>query len=505
MNPEPLTRQDVFDRLATLNNGLVNKQLLHNTLSEAGIQAPDPRAVALLEAFADYTPDAPIPFEIFKTRIQEHRTLLERVIRGDLVIPDFQGFCAQIKEIFEESSHKTDGAVATYIPQLARVNPEHFAMALCTIDGQFYSLGDTNIPFCAQSVCKPINYALALEEHGEKFVHEYVGREPSGHHFNHLSLNKKGLPHNPLLNSGAISVCGMLQQSLSLSERFDYVLSKWKSLSGNQPVGFNNAVYLSEKETADRNFAIGYFLRENKALPKGANLIETLEFYFQCCSIELTAQSMAITAATLANAGVCPLTDEKILKTHVVKNCLSLMASCGMYDFSGEFAFSVGLPCKSGVSGALMLVVPNVMGIALWSPRLDSTGNSVRGIDFCKRLVKRYNFHRYDNLLHHGKKLDPRREKNALNCDRTAALCWAAYHGDNREIGRLIANDVDINAADYDKRTALHVAASQGHLSTVRYLLSLGADKTLQDRWLRTPVDNATLAGHEGIAKLLAS
>lgn len=503
MNTEPLTRKDVFDRLATLNNGLVNKQLLQDTLSHAGIQAPDPRAKALLEAFSDYTPESPLPFEEFKTRIQEHRGLLERVIRGDLVIPDFQGFCGQIKEIFEESKQHTEGAVATYIPQLARVNPEYFGLALCTIDGQFFTLGDADIPFCAQSVCKPINYALALEEHGEKYVHKYVGREPSGHHFNHLSLNKKGLPHNPLLNSGAISICGMLQQSLLPSERLQYVISQWSALSADRYVGFNNAVYLSEKETADRNFAIGYFLRENKALPENANLIETLEFYFQCCSIELTCESMAVAAASLANAGVCPFTHEKIFKPNVVKNCLSLMSSCGMYDFSGEFAFSVGLPGKSGVSGAVMLVVPNVMGIALWSPRLDTTGNSVRGIEFCKGLVKRFNFHRYENLIHHGKKLDPRREKNALNCNQSAALCWAAYEGDNQEIGRLIANEVNVNSLDYDKRTALHIAAAQGHLSTVKYLLALGANKTTQDRWGHTPYDDAMQAGHEAVGKIL--
>lgn len=505
MLAEKVTRQDVYDRLSTLNNGLVNKQLLQDTLKHAGFQGDDPRVVALLEAFQPYSDEEAIAFEDFKPLIQDHRALLERVLRGDLAIPDFQGFCSQIKEIFDIASENTKGDVATYIPQLARVNPDKFGMALCTVDGQFFSLGDSDEAYCAQSVCKPINYGLALQEHGEKSVHKYVGREPSGQNFNHISLNKQGLPHNPMLNSGAISICAMLQQSLSASERFDAVLQNWQELSGGKKVGFNNAVYLSEKETADRNFAIGYFLRENQALPNPPKLIETLEFYFQCCSIELTAESMAVAAASLANAGVCPLTDKKILKPNVVKNVLSLMSSCGMYDFSGEFAFSVGLPAKSGVSGALMLVIPNVLGIALWSPRLDTMGNSVRGVAFCQQLVKRFNFHRYDNLLHHGSKMDPRKEKNALNCHHTAALCWAAHQGDNHEISRLVASNVDVNGADYDGRTALHIAVAEGHLSTVRFLLSLSADKTAEDRWGSTPLDEATRAGHDHITKILSN
>jgi len=393
MHAEKITRQDVYEKLMTLNNGLVNKQLLQDTLNRGGFQAIDPGFRALLNEFNEFQDDQPFEFDEFKPRIQNHRALLERVIRGDLIIPDFQGFCNQIKEIFEVSKQNTSGDIATYIPQLARVNPDKFGMALCTIDGQFFSIGDADEPFCAQSVCKPINYALALEENGEKFVHKYVGREPSGQNFNHLSLNKQGLPHNPMLNSGAISTCAMLKQTLSPSERFDAVLKHWEDLSGGQRVGFNNAVYLSEKETADRNFAIGYFLRENKALPNPTKLIETLEFYFQCCSIELDCKSMSIAASSLANSGLCPQTNNKILKSNYVKHCLSLMSSCGMYDFSGEFAFVVGLPAKSGVSGGLMLVVPGVCGIGLWSPPLDRLGNTVRGLEFSRRLVEAFPFH----------------------------------------------------------------------------------------------------------------
>ena len=165
----------------------------------------------------------------------------------------------------------------------------------------------------------------------------------------------------------------------TMADRFDYVLQRWGQAAGGTMPGFSNPTYLSERKTADRNFALGYFMREKGAFPEGTDLVETLEFYFQCCSLELTAEAMSVVAATLANGGVCPLTGERVFQSGTVRKCLSLMSSCGMYDFSGEWAFRVGLPAKSGVSGVIMIVVPNVMGLVCWSPRLDENGNSVRG------------------------------------------------------------------------------------------------------------------------------
>lgn len=500
-----LSRLDVFQRIALLNNGVVTKELLINTLKREGIQVNDHRVKALLNEFNGFDNTTPISFEEFKPRIQPHRSLFERALKKNFIIPDFEGFCAHIKEVFDLVRPLRGGAVATYIPQLARVNPDQFGVSVCTVDGQMFSCGDINELFCLQSVCKPISYALALEEKGEDHVHRYVGREPSGERFNHLSLNKNGLPHNPMINAGAIGVCAMIRQDLNLTERFEFILQKWQDLTGGKKVTLNNSVYLSERETADRNFAIGYFLRENKALPENTNLLETLEFYFQSCSIEINCENLSTVAATLANGGICPTTNQTVFRPDVVKDCLSLMSSCGMYDFSGEFAFSVGLPGKSGVSGALMLVVPNVLGIALWSPRLDVTGNSVRGIAFCQELVKRFNFHRYENVIRHGHKLDPRLHKNVTHYQNVVALCWAASNGDNHEIARLVAYDVNVNDADYDARTALHLAASQGHESTVAYLLSLGADPKLVDRWDNTPADDARRGKHMTVATLLDS
>lgn len=290
------------------------------------------------------------------------------------------------------------GTVASYIPQLAKANPTHWAAAVCLLDGSQTAWGDVQQSFCLQSVCKPVNYCLALEEQGEAKVHSHVGFEPSGQVFNALNLNAHGLPHNPLINAGGIMCCSLIRPDAPLPERFETILNSWRALTGGSPPGFDNAVYQSERQHADRNRALAYFMRENGAFAAGSDLEETLELYFQCCALTLTVPELAVAAATLANGGICPLaeTASPLLQAATLRNCLTVMATCGMYNFSGEFAFRIGLPAKSGVSGALMLVVPGVMGLALWSPPLDEFGNSVRGVAFCRELVSKIPLHIYE-------------------------------------------------------------------------------------------------------------
>lgn len=344
---------------------------------------------------------------------------------------------------------------------------------------------------------------MALEELGEEKVHSRVGREPSGHSFNELALNMKGLPHNPMINAGAMMSCSLIDRQNSIADRFDKVSRTWEALNGGKKVHFNNAVYLSERQTADRNFALAYFMREKNAFPMHTNLTETLEFYFQCCSIESSTYDLSVAAATLANAGTNPLTGEVIFQSATVQNCLSLMLSCGMYDFSGEFAFKIGLPAKSGVSGALMLVVPNLMGISIWSPRLDELGNSVRGVEFCERLVRQFSFHQYDSLTGHSTKVNPRRKYNELMASKAMELIRCASHGDLDEILRLEAEGVNTDVADYDGRTPLHLAACEGQLEVVRHLIERKVYLTPKDRWGNTPMDDATKFNNKEIKELL--
>ncbi|XP_062390538.1 glutaminase kidney isoform, mitochondrial isoform X3 [Sardina pilchardus] len=383
-------------------------------LKATGLRTGDPRlkeCMDMLKVTLQSSSDGvTLDRHLFKKCVQSNIVLLTQAFRKKFVIPDFQSFTSHIDELYESAKDLTGGQVADYIPQLAKFSPDLWAVSLCTVDGQRHTVGDTKVPFCLQSCVKPLKYAIAVHDHGTEYVHRFIGKEPSGLRFNKLFLDEDDKPHNPMVNAGAIVCTSLIKQGAGNAEKFDYVMNFLQQMAGNEYVGFSNATFQSERESGDRNFAIGYYLKEKKCFPEGTDMTSILDFYFQLCSIEVTCESASVMAATLANGGFCPITGERVLSPEAVRDTLSLMHSCGMYDFSGQFAFHVGLPAKSGVAGGILLVVPNVMGVMCWSPPLDKLGNSVRGIQFCTDLVSVFNFHNYDNLRHFAKKLDPRRE-----------------------------------------------------------------------------------------------
>jgi len=493
--------RSLFDAFDDDHNGTLSFGELTDRLRAAGILDDDPRIAGLLSATCDRKKE--LGFDEFASLVRETSGLIRRVVQGDLAIPEFGALAADVDALHEELTAERGGAVADYIPQLAQVSPELFGIALCSVDGQRHLVGDAHDMFCVQSVSKTVNYCLALDENGLGETHQHVGREPSGRVFNELALNPQGRPHNPMINAGAIMSASLIRPHAGAADRFDHVARTWQRLAAGRRVGFSNSTYLSERDTADRNFALAYSMREAEAFPEGTDLRQTLEFYFQCCSIELDADMLAIVAATFANGGVCPLTGERVFSVDTVQHCLSLMTSCGMYDYSGEFAFSIGLPAKSGVSGALMIVVPQVMGVCVWSPPLDSHGNSVRGVEFCRRLVERYNVHPHVGTDTQSGKRDLRQRRNHRALEHGVALHWAAGQGDLDEVRRLAATGADLDAADYDGRTPLHVAASEGRTEVVRYLLRRGVRQDPVDRWGNTPLSDAERAGHGETAELL--
>jgi len=480
----------LFDALDQKGSGYITQGQILKTLTDAGIQLDDPRITGLLSGMQNLKDSEKIRAKDFSSFGTANLSLLDRVVKRELVIPDFSNFAEKIKQIFEQTEKNESGAVASYIPQLARVNPEQFAVSICTIDGQRLSLGNSDAIFGFQSTCKPFLYCAAMEQHGEKKVHEHVGREPSGVSFNELTLNKANRPHNPMINAGAIMSSSLIWSELPMADRFENVVNMMSSLAGGSRPGFDNAIYHSEKDTADRNFALAHYMREVGAFPEDTDIHSTLEMYFACCSMETTSEVMATTATTLANGGVCVDSGERVYTDDTVKNCLSLMSSCGMYDYSGEFAFRVGLPAKSGVSGAVMVVIPNLMGITVWSPRLDAMGNSVRGVEFIEHLTENFNFHNFDSLVK-STKCDPRKRNNGLESNSTFLAIDAASRGDLAELRRLVSFSADLGSSDYDGRTPLHLAAAEGQEAAVEYLLRKGVEPAPKDRWGFTPMDDA--------------
>lgn len=405
-----------------------------------------------------------------------------------------------------------EGKVANYIPQLAKVDPNKYGISICDMKGQEYSVGDTDEQFCLQSCSKPLNYCLARSLNPD--VHSHVGYEPSGRKFNSHVLNPDGLPHNPMINAGAIMVSSLIGADLEPSKRFELVKEFYEELSGGNGVGigrkhinaegktdgntdgstigFDNTVFLSERHHADRNMSLAYYMRESGAFkgePSPSDIQNCLDLYFQCCSVTINTNVGAIMAATLANGGICPVSNKRVIDKAIVRDCLSLMYQCGMYDFSGQFAFKIGLPAKSGVSGCLLLVIPNVAGICIWSPPLDEMGNSVRGIEFCKQFVEKthYKYHIFHSVTH--------AEQQALipeeDASKVQKLISAAAQGDLERIKELDLQGVNLESSDYDGRTPLHLAAVNGHVEVVRYLVGYGVDKEVKDRWDNTPYDEA--------------
>ncbi|CAO2599777.1 Glutaminase liver isoform, mitochondrial [Lemmus lemmus] len=274
------------------------------------------------------------------------------------------------------------------------------------------------------------------------------------------------------------------------AERFDFVLQYLNKMAGKEFMGFSNAIFQSEKETGDGNYTTGYYLKEKKCFPKGMDMMAAPNLYFQVCSVKVTCESGSVMAATLVSGGICPITGKSVLSAETVCKTLSLTHSCSMNDFSAQFAFYVGLPAKSAVSGA---IVPNVMRMMCLSPPLDQLGNSQRGISFCQKSVSLFNFHNYDNLQHCTQKLGPRREGGQAQNKPMVNLLFAAYSGDVSALRRCVLSAMDMEQKDYDSCTALHVIAAEGHIEVVKFLIeACKGNSFVKDRWDNTALDDAS-------------
>jgi glutaminase len=294
-----------------------------------------------------------------------------------------------LDRIRAEHADVNDGTLASYIPELTRVDPNGFGVSLSSSDGYVYESGDAAVEFTIQSISKPFTYALALDRIGQDAVDAKIGVEPSGEAFNEISVDKTTkTPKNPMINAGAIAAVSLIPGTTP-DERFALVQDFYSAFAGRR-LELDHDVYASEKASGSRNRAIAYMLQSFGVLDDPDDV---LDVYFRQCSLNVTATDLARMAATLARGGVNPMTGRRVTDGAVVRRTLSVMVTCGMYDAAGDWVSAVGMPAKSGVGGGIVAVLPGQLGIGVYSPLLDTKGNSVRGVRLCRSLSEQLGLH----------------------------------------------------------------------------------------------------------------
>lgn len=385
-------------------------------------------------------------------------------------IPDY------LTEVLDVCGGDGGGELAAYIPELAEADPDRFAMALATVDGAVYGVGDDDVRFTIQSISKPFAYALAIADRGLDAVLEKVGVEPSGDAFNELSLEVgTGRPFNPMINAGALTVHALLDD--------ERVRRGFSAFAGRE-LEIDEDVFTSELETADRNRAIAFMLRSHGIVEEDAQAV--VEGYTRQCSLLVDVKDLALMAATLANGGVHPVTGQRVVPHEVTRHVMAVMATCGMYDAAGDWFTSVGIPAKSGVAGGLIGALPGQVGLATFSPRLDQHGNSVRGVQVFERLSSDMGMHLMEvppparSLI---------RERTDLPGDREGEGWVFELQGSVNFVGmervlRTLADEPPSEGAVVLDLTRVHEVRDVGRrmlLEAVRRLVGDGHDVTIVD------------------------
>jgi glutaminase len=283
--------------------------------------------------------------------------------------------------------------IGYYKSEISEAEQKLFAICLATVDGEVFCAGDYNWLFALQSISKMFVYGLALEAHGRDHVLERVGVEPSGDAFHSIVFDERNnRPYNPMVNAGAL-VTTDLVEGADTTEQLKLILGTLRRYAGNENLKVDESIFASEMRSADRNRATAYLMRSYGMISQDVE--ENLALYLRQCSVCVTTRDLALMAATLANGGANPITGEQALTPRYVRDVLSVMYTCGMYDFAGQWAYQIGIPAKSGVSGGILAVVPGKGGIGVFSPGLDVQGNSVRGIKVCEEISERLGLHTF--------------------------------------------------------------------------------------------------------------
>ncbi|KTG37400.1 hypothetical protein cypCar_00012167, partial [Cyprinus carpio] len=417
-------------------------------------------------------------------RPETHQGHFKKKVAADVLFDSFaSGGRVNCNQFFEEKEDVRESATK-------------WGISVCTVDGQRLSLGDWAEPCILGEISWPLIYGLAVDQQGSDYVHRFVGMEEYCKYESPFTLTKQGVPHSPLVETGAIICTSLLQLATrpvtDEEEKYESVLNIIRRLCNKEHANLNCTSYQNLRKDIIHLHALSFYLQEKKCFPEGVGINSTLDLLLQCLSTEVTCESGAALAATLANGGLCPLSGDQVMSPHAVRSTLSMMQVAGMNDYSRMFHFKTSVPAKSSQSGAVLIVVPGVLGLMCWSPGLDCNGNSWRGVHFCEELVSTFQLHSFDIRTPFRQVLCYRQWKVESEGYQIMNVLLAAYRGDIVSLRRYLLSGADVNAVDYDGRSALHVAASEGRLDVIKFLVeNAGANCRLKDRWGNTALQEA--------------
>ncbi|KAJ8343973.1 hypothetical protein SKAU_G00313020 [Synaphobranchus kaupii] len=494
----------LFESFAS--EGRVNMTQFFEAVWKSGIVKSDPRikdCYLLMKKLQET--DGTVDRNTFHRCVTGVVSFILKALQGRFVIPDFSTFTEETQKLFLKSKQ-----LAPVMQEQAPVNGDSgkWGVSICTVDGQRLSVGDCADPCVLREISWPLIYGIAVDQLGADYVHRYVGLEEFSKYESAFTLTKQGVPHSPLTQTGAIITASLLQLAARLGaeedEKYESVLNVFRKLCNKEHANLNCTSYQTLRKDSIALHALSFYLQEKKCFPESVDINTTLDLLLQCSSTEVTCESGAAMAATLANGGLCPLSGDQVLCPSSTRNMLSMMQVAGMKDYSRIFHFKTSVPAMSSQSGGLLMVVPGVLGLMCWSPDLDAFGNSWKSVHFCEELVLTFQLHSFDVRTPFRQVVAYRQWKAESEGYQIMNVLLAAYKGDVQSLRRYFLSGADLNAVDYDARSALHVAASEGHVEVIKFLIeNAGANPLANDRWGNTALQEAVRSNHVQTVQLL--
>ncbi|CAK6980787.1 LOW QUALITY PROTEIN: glutaminase liver isoform%2C mitochondrial [Scomber scombrus] len=505
--PSPSKRRAAADVLfdSFASDGRINVNQFFEAIWSSGLHRSDPR---LRECFFHLRKlqdaEGTVDRNTFHRCVTGFVSLILKALQGRFVIPDFSTFTEETQKLFSRCRQLS----SVQEKEKESMDSTKWGVSICTVDGQRLSLGDWAGSLVLGEVSWPLVYGVAVDLLGSDLVHRYVGVEEYSRHDSPFTLTKTGIPHSPLTETGAIVTTSLLQLAGRLcaeeEEKYDSVLNVIRRLCNKEHANLNCTSYQSSRKASVRLHALSFYLQEKKCFPEKTDINAALDLMLQCSSTEVTCESGAAMAASLANGGLCPLSGDQVLSPATTRSMLSMMQVAGMKDYSTTFHYKTSVPAVSSSHGSLLAVVPGVLGLMAFSPELDACGNPWRAVHFCQELISTFQLHSFDIRTPFRQVLAYRQWKAESEGYQIMNVLLAAFKGDVQSLRRYFLSGVDVNAVDYDGRSALHVAAAEGHTDVICFLLeNTGANPALKDRWGSSPLQEARRHNKEAAVQLL--